>query len=385
MSTDAMTGSHSDVLIGESAAMRALRAEIMKAARANVKMLIRGETGTGKEVVARQIHAQSARACRPCVTVNCAGIPDSLLESELFGHMRGSFTGAYRDKVGLIQQAAGGTLFLDEIGEMSPRMQAAMLRFTETGEIQPIGATRPAARVEVRLITATHRDLRAQAATGSFREDLYYRLNVIQIQVPPLRERYQDILQIFTYYLARTAQEHGMRPLSLTPDAAQLLIAYAWPGNVRELRNVAERLVVRVRSNVATPDDLPTEIREAAVILPPLPRAGVLAEPEPAGIGSKMVATTHVEELWVRMEAGGDFWTVVYDAFKARELTRPELAMLVDRGLRASSGSYRALLTVFNLKPAEYKRLHAFLYQQRCNLPVAQYRRRRPRENIAAS
>jgi two-component system nitrogen regulation response regulator NtrX len=232
------------------------------AARTDAKVLILGETGVGKDVVARLIHTQSSRATRRFVAVNCSGIPETLLESELFGHMQGSFTGAYRNKLGLVRQAEGGTLFLDELSEMSLRMQAVLLRFAETGEVQPIGAEAPARPADVRLITATNRDLQTQIATGAFREDLYYRLNVIQIRVPPLRDRGDDVLLLLEHYLERAAQEHGLPRPPLTPDAAQVLVAYEWPGNVRELRNVAERLVVRDSAGPLAPEDLPPEIRD---------------------------------------------------------------------------------------------------------------------------
>jgi two-component system nitrogen regulation response regulator NtrX len=365
-------------LVGESPAIRALRDDIALAARTQAKVLILGETGTGKEVVARLIHTDSVRRGRPFVAVNCSGIPETLLESELFGHVRGSFTGAFRDKTGLVQQADQGTLFLDEIGEMSLRMQAALLRFTETGEVQRVGGDSGVTRTDVRLITATNRDLRAQITAGAFREDLFYRLNVIQIQVPPLRDRGEDILRLLEHYFDQAAQVHGLPPPRLTPDAAQLLLAYAWPGNVRELRNLTERLVLQGRSRPVAPDDLPSEIRgaDAARTATPVPAAVAAARP-PSGTPDAATAE-RVQRLWGRMQAGEDFWTVVHQPFKARELTRADLVALIDRGLRETCGSYRALLPVFRLPPTEYKRFHAFLYQQRCNLPVAPYRKPRP-------
>src|SRR5262245_45283949 len=233
------------ILIGESDVIEALRADIASAARTHAKVLITGETGVGKEVVARLIHVQSARNRQPFMAVNCSGIPETLLASELFGHTRGSFTGAYRDKVGLVRQADRGTLFLDELGEMSLAMQATLLRFTETGEIQPVGADAPIGRTDVRLITATNRDLWEQVAAEAFRRDLYYRLNVIQIRIPPLRDRGTDILLLMQHYFERASRAHGLRTPELTSDAEELLLSYAWPGNVRELRNLTERLVLR--------------------------------------------------------------------------------------------------------------------------------------------
>jgi DNA-binding NtrC family response regulator len=370
-------------LIGESPVIVALRQEIARAARTHAKVLILGETGVGKEVVARNIHAQGLRRNRPFAAVNCSGIPETLLESELFGHVRGSFTGAFRDKPGLIEQADKGTLFLDELGEMSLRMQAALLRFAETGEIQRVGGEGRAAITDVRLITATNRDLRSRIADGAFREDLFYRLNVIEIRIPALRERGADVLLLVQHYLDKASKAHGLPCPELGIDAAQVLAGYSWPGNVRELRNITERPVLRDGSQTLTADDLPVEIRGGTRMavgaaagaafdngqgLPAFDgRAGTApAAPSPA-----------IDHLWDRMAAGEDFWQVVYCGFKARELTRPMLASLVDRGLQETHGSYRALLTVFNLPQTDYKRFHAFLYQQRCNLPVAMYRQPR--------
>ena len=373
-------------LLGESPAMLTLKREIAMAASADAKVLILGETGAGKEVVAQLIHAQGERRLRPFVAVNCSGIPETLLESELFGHVRGSFTGAYRDKRGLVRQADRGTLFLDELGEMSLRMQAVLLRFTETGEIQPVGADMVTGRTDVRLITATNRDLRKQIEAGQFREDLYYRLNIIHISVPPLRERAEDIRLLLRFYLERASQSHRLPLPDLTPDAEQLLYAYRWPGNVRELKNVTERLVLRNSKAPIAPDDLPAEVlpwsnsttgvpswstpagepRVARIV--PAPREAVPEEMTPP------VDPPSVDHLWQRLTNGEDFWTVVHRPFKAHELTRQELAALIDRGLQQTRGSYRALLGVFGLPPTDYKRFHAFLYQQNCNLPVGPYR-----------
>src|SRR6185503_15389787 len=211
------------------------------------KVLITGESGVGKEIAARLVHADGRRANRPFVTVNCAGVPETLLESELFGHTRGSFTGAWRDRDGLLEMAHGGTLFLDEVGEMSLRMQALLLRFLETGEIQRVGSDGRNAVVNIRLITATNRDLLEQIRAGQFREDLYYRLNVIHIAIAPLRERREDVPMLAEAFLARYAAVHQTAPPVLSPEALQCLVEHRWPGNVRELRNVIERLIVRVR------------------------------------------------------------------------------------------------------------------------------------------
>jgi DNA-binding NtrC family response regulator len=367
-------------MIGESAAIATLRTQISAAARTSAKVLILGETGVGKEIAARQLHEQSIYRMKPFVAVNCSGVPETLLESELFGHTRGSFTGAYRDKPGFIRQASGGTLFLDELGEMSLRMQGVLLRFTETGEVQPVGSDTPTQHVKVRLITATNRDLRDQIAAGTFREDLYYRLNVIQLHIPPLRERRDDVLLLIQHYLERAAATFSVEVPELTADASQLLIAYGWPGNIRELRNVAERLALRDARRALTADDLPIELRgtsstKMTTTIMPTP----VSKPQDSPAPLHPPISHAADELWRRMANGEDFWTVVHKAYKARELARQDLASLIDRGLQETRGSYRALLKVFHLPSTDYKRFHAFLYQQRCNLPVASYRRRVPR------
>ena len=364
------------LLLGESPALVELRRDIQAAARTEAKVLVLGETGVGKEVVAQLIHAQSARVGRSFVAVNCSGIPETLLESELFGHVRGSFTGAYRDKPGLVRQADHGTLFLDELGEMSLRMQAVLLRFAETGEIQPIGSDAVTGRTDVRLITATNRDLRRQIEGGQFREDLYYRLNVIQIAVPPLRQRGDDVLLLLRYYLQRASEAHRLPLPELTPEAEQILLRYNWPGNIRELKNMTERLVVRASETPIRPEDLPREARgetettvTVAVAQGPDDSRGQTAAGRQVVKGSEAA-----ERLWQRLINGEDFWTVVHQPFKAHELTRDDLAALIDRGLQHTRGSYRALLATFGLPTSDYKRFHAFLYQQNCNLPVGPYR-----------
>ena len=366
-----MSVAEQPILLGESDVIDALRADIASAARTHAKVLITGETGVGKEVVARLIHNQSARNRQPFMAVNCSGIPETLLASELFGHARGSFTGAYRDKVGLIRQADRGTLFLDELGEMSLAMQAMLLRFSETGEIQTVGNDSALGHADVRLITATNRDLREQIAAGEFREDLYYRLNVIHIRIPPLRERGRDVLLLFRHFLHKASDAHRLPPPDLTPEAEQLVLAYQWPGNVRELRNVTERIALRDSNRAIAPDDLPVELRAS--------EGHLLATAAPAADQSQPAATSphgqHIaQHLWDQLMSGGDFWEIVQKPFRAHEVTRAELAALVDRGLQETRGSYRALVRLFNLPPSDYKRFHAFLYQQNCNLPVGPYR-----------
>ena len=226
-----------------------------RAGASDAKVLITGETGVGKDLIARHIHASSRRAQAPFVAVNCAGLTETLLESELFGHVRGSFSGAYRDKAGQLQLAHRGTLFLDEVGEMSLRMQALLLRFLENGEIQPVGADHSRTTVDVRVIAATHRNLKERVAAGEFREDLLYRLRVISLAVPPLRDRPEDIPALVEAFVARFGQS-----ATVSPAAMQALMAHRWPGNVRELQNVIEETLALSSADVIEPADLPPSL-----------------------------------------------------------------------------------------------------------------------------
>jgi len=362
------------LLIGQSAAIQNLQSEIATAARSQAKVLILGETGVGKEVVARLIHENGRRRDRPFVAVNCSGVPETLLESELFGHVRGSFTGAYRDKPGLVRVADHGTLFLDELGEMSLRMQSVLLRFAETGEVQPVGSETAALRSDIRLITATNRNLRAQVDAELFRKDLYYRLNVIEIHVPTLRERGDDIRLLMRHFLRQASDMHEVPCPELTPEAEDLLVQYPWPGNVRELKNMAERLAVRHDRAPITPDTLPREVRDPAAVS----SSATPVHPEPLVTG---VTRPHVpasseliEEAWIRLKAGDDFWTTVHQSFKAHDFTRRDVRELVRRGLIETRGSYRQLVTFFNMPPSDYKRFLSFLSQHQCNLSYKPYR-----------
>ncbi len=230
-------------LVGESPAMQELRATIERAAPTPATVLITGESGVGKELVARAIHAGSHRSEMPLVQVNCAAIPEELIESELFGHERGAFTGAVRRQVGKFTAADGGTIFLDEVGDMSPRTQAKVLRALQSGEIEPVGA-RMATTVDVRVVAATHRDLPAEIEAGRFREDLFYRLNVVPVHAPPLRERLEDLPLLVEHFIERFASENNYRQKSLTSGAIRQLQAMPWRGNVRELKNLLERVLI---------------------------------------------------------------------------------------------------------------------------------------------
>jgi transcriptional regulator with GAF, ATPase, and Fis domain len=236
---------HTSDLIGFSPAMARLRQEMAVAAKSSAKVLITGESGVGKELVASLLHAESKRRPRPLRTFNCAAIPDTLLESELFGHVRGSFTGAVRDHRGLFESANRGTVVLDEIGDSSARMQALLLRFLQFGEIHRIGESGSPRQIDVRVVATTRRDLRELVAEGEFRLDLYYRLNVVAIHVPPLRDRIEDVPTLLEHFTARFSQHHRLPCPPIRRDAMAWLKEYSWPGNVRELRNIAERFVIR--------------------------------------------------------------------------------------------------------------------------------------------
>jgi len=232
-----------DELIGTSPIMRGLRETIAKAAPANATVLIVGESGTGKELVARALHRQGTRSQRPLIQVNCAAIPDELIESELFGHEKGSFTGAVRKQLGKFVAADNGTIFLDEIGDMSPRTQAKVLRVLQGGEVEPVGAQQ-VFEVDVRVIAATNRKLEEEMAEGRFREDLFYRLNVVPIESPALREHLEDIPELVDYFVRRYATINNCRPKEFSDDALTYLKALPWKGNVRELKNVIERVLI---------------------------------------------------------------------------------------------------------------------------------------------
>jgi two-component system nitrogen regulation response regulator NtrX len=255
-------------IVGESRVMARLREQIAMAAPTNGRVLIAGENGTGKELVARQIHALSHRRGAAFVEVNCAAIPEELIESELFGHTRGAFTGAVADRRGKFEMASSGTLFLDEVADMSLKTQAKVLRALQEQVVEPVGG-HTSVRVDVRVIAATNKDLVDEIRAGRFREDLYFRLNVIPMSVPALRERGEDILRLAEHFIAEFAREYGRRPKQFRPDALRILQSYPWPGNVRELRNVIERLIIMVAGDVIVAADL--SFLDAAVTVPHAP------------------------------------------------------------------------------------------------------------------
>jgi DNA-binding NtrC family response regulator len=249
-------------IIGRSPAIVEVYKTVAKVAPTKSTVLIEGESGTGKELVARAIHQHSPRAAQRFLAIDCGALPETLLESELFGHVRGSFTGAIADKKGLFEEADGTTCFLDEIGDISPNLQAKLLRVLQEGEVRRIGSQRWT-RVGTRVVAATNKDLGALVKAGTFREDLYYRLNVVTIDLPPLRQRVEDIPTLARHFLRRAAQANGTRMTGITDNAMNLLCAYEWPGNIRELENVIERAATLSNERLLTVEDLPLAIRDA--------------------------------------------------------------------------------------------------------------------------
>jgi two-component system response regulator AtoC len=347
-------------LVGDSPAMFELRLEVDRVAKSDAKVLITGESGSGKELVAHAVHDGSARSKRTFVAVNCAGLPETLLESELFGHVRGSFTGAYRDKLGKLELADQGTMFLDEIGEMTLRMQGLLLRFLETGELQKVGADRVVGRVDVRVIAATNRNLRDMIAQGTFREDLFYRINVIHLPVPPLRERREDIPHLVEHFLSHFSQSDAYVPRHVSPEALAALTQYQWPGNVRELENVIERLVVTGSKETIDVTNLPPEIRV---------RQGIGVAPK------RERRRTVADDLYRRLiEQRESFWSVVYPLYMQREITRSNVRDLVKKGLEEARGNYKIVARLFNMDPREYKKFLNFLRKHDCQVPFKEYR-----------
>ncbi len=261
------------LMLGRCAAMLELFDRITKVAPTESTVLIQGESGTGKELVARAIHANSRRQHAPMISLNCAAIPETLIESELFGHERGAFTGASSSRSGLIEAAHGGTLFLDEIGELPLEAQARLLRVLQEGEIRRVGATQTRT-VDVRLIAATHRDLRRLASTGHFREDLFYRLNVLSLQVPPLRDRGEDAVELAQSMLKLAREKFNKPNLQLAPETLSAITRYSWPGNVRELENAIERAVILCETDTITPALLAIESSQPKRAIPDLPAEG---------------------------------------------------------------------------------------------------------------
>jgi DNA-binding NtrC family response regulator len=289
------------------------------------------------------------------VAVNCAGVTETLLESELFGHVRGSFTGAYRDQVGQLQLAHRGTLFLDEVGEMSLRMQALLLRFLESGEIRPVGAEQPHSAVDVRVIAATNRDIDARVAAGDLRADLIYRLRVVHLAVPPLRERREDIPVLIERFIAQSG-----RRVNVSAAAMRMLLTHRWSGNVRELRNVVEQIMALLPSDVIEVEHLPASVRT---------QQGIRLVVE--GERRRQVADELYDAL---VRDGYSFFEHIHPLFLSRDITRHDVRELVRRGLTTTRGNYRALLNLFGLREEEYKKFLNFLGTHDCSVDFRPFR-----------
>jgi transcriptional regulator with GAF, ATPase, and Fis domain len=280
-------------IIGDSPVTRKLLQMVARVAPRDTSVLVLGESGTGKELVARALHRLSPRAQKPFIAINCAALTDTLLESELFGHEKGAFTGAVAQKKGKLEMAEGGTVFLDEIGELAPLLQAKLLRVLQQREFERVGGTRTV-QLDVRVVAATNRDLATEARRGAFREDLYHRLNVVALRVPPLRERPDDVLPLARYFLDRAAARCRRRVAGISPQAERRLEAYGWPGNVRELENAIERAVVLGDSEALQPEDLPEAILDSA------------AAAEPGALRASVIQSKRDLILAAWRESGGD-------------------------------------------------------------------------------
>jgi transcriptional regulator with PAS, ATPase and Fis domain len=411
-----------------------LKAEVERVSRSDAKVLITGESGSGKEVVARTINDLSSRA-KTFVPVNCAGIPETLLESELFGHVKGSFTGAYRDKPGKLEMADHGTIFLDEIGEMTLRMQGLLLRYLETGEIQKVGAERAIRATDVRVMSATNRNLRELIQQGQFREDLFYRINVIHIEVPPLRERREDIPLLVDYFLARftgqrstealaerAAADAGFAPVelpglpSMDDLADEALALYqgraiapaAFPESGNGFRNTAGaasgiasgngtssgvnshspvRAISKMAMDALCEYSWPGNVRQVENVVERLVVTGrrevVQLEDLPQEIRLPLGAArqgrerrrTVADELFKKLvEERESFWNAVYPLYMNREITRANVRDLVHKGLEEARGNYKIVLRLFNMDAGDYKRFLNFLRKHDCQLPFKEYR-----------
>jgi transcriptional regulator with GAF, ATPase, and Fis domain len=346
-------------LIGTSPVINVVRAAVDAAAHSDANVLLTGERGTGKEIVARLIHRRSARSHTPLVTLNCAGVSEALLESELFGQVRAEGIGAARNRRGLVEMADGGTIFLDAICELSPRIQGLLLRCIESGEIQRAGSDRVASRVDVRLIAATSRNLADLVRTRAFREDLYTRLSEQEVEIPSLRTRRDDIPVLIDYLLRTYAEQQSVARPAIAPEAMRCLIEYVWPGNVRQLKDVVQRLMSRAQGATATVADLPAEISGKPQPPPVVPPGGTAA----------------IEDLFYRMaQQRESFWAVVYPAFMARDLTRNDLRSIVGMGLQETAGSYKMLVELLNMQPTDYRRFLSFLRKHGCHVPFQRFR-----------
>lgn len=339
-------------VVYESGEMRLLVERAMRAAQSEARVLITGESGTGKELLARKIHENSPRRANNFMTVNCPALTETLLESELFGHVRGAFTDAKEDKVGILERANNGTLLIDEISEASPKLQGLFLRFLETGELAKVGfknVNYPV--VNTRVIAASNRDLDAMISAYEFRKDLYYRLNVVRIHLPPLRERAGDIPKLVSYFVNRYSPPDGPRR-EVTPEALAFLKEYHWPGNIRELENVVEGI-----SAVALNGRMD------------------LADIKAYGLEKAKKTKLDGLALYDQMRKENiSFWSLVYTQYMTRNLTKETVREVIDIGLEEARGNYKIVTRLFNLPAEDYKRFLNFLRKNDLQLPFKEYR-----------
>jgi two-component system, NtrC family, response regulator AtoC len=346
-------------IIGSSKPMQTIYETIESVAKSDANVLIVGESGTGKELIANAIHYQSLRSKKPFIKVNCAALPKELIESELFGHTKGAFTGAHADKEGLVQHAAGGSLMLDEIAEMPIELQPKLLRVLQERSYRKIGSEKTYA-VDFRLVCSTNRPPADAIRDGLLRDDLFYRISTITIHVPPLRERSEDIQLLTDHFLHMYAQKYE-RPITGVSQAAyQRLFSHAWPGNVRELQNVIERMLIRCRTEVIGVEDVPAKIREM----------------KPASVAPFAERRrTIVDDLYQRMTTEQhSFWTTVYPLYMQREITRTSVRDVVRRGLQDSNGSYKIVARLFNMEQSDYKKFLNFLRKHHCQPSYKEFR-----------
>ncbi len=317
-------------IIGDSEAIREIFDLVRKVADTDSTVLLLGESGTGKELIARALHYNSSRRQGPLIPVNCAAIPEELLESELFGHERGAFTHAVRTRLGRFEQANGGTIFLDEIGDMSPTLQVKLLRVLQDRSFERIGGVKTI-RVDIRVVAATNRDLEAMVSEARFREDLYYRLNVIPIRLPPLRERTSDIPLLAAHFLAEFSRKKKQPPRRLSPEALKLLMAYPWPGNVRELENLMERLVILCEHEVITPADLPERFLPSLpltpTVSPDFPEEGISLPDAVQDFERRLIVKALEKSHWVKSRAAQLLKikrTTLIEKMKKQKIGQPE-------------------------------------------------------------
>jgi transcriptional regulator with GAF, ATPase, and Fis domain/Tfp pilus assembly protein PilF len=351
-------------VLGRSPAMSEVFSLLERVAPSNAGVLIEGESGTGKELAARSIHQRSRRADGPFVAVDLGTLPESLVESELFGHRKGAFTGADRDRAGLFEQAGGGTIFLDEITNTNPSLQASLLRVLQEREVRRVGDD-SSRGVDVRVVSASNKFLANEVAAGRFREDLFYRLNVVSVRLPPLRERPEDVPLLARHFLERALERENKAIEGFQPAALTLLARFDWPGNVRQLQNVVERAVVMAEGGEIAVADLPPAIVGRS---PARSSAGEIQADSPA-------AETPRVDLWTTVvDKGEDFWTGVRDPFANHDLTRSDVIALVSRGLMKTGGKYKDVARLLGIPDAEYKRFMDFLRQNRCRVDFRPFR-----------